>query len=391
MGEIGAAARAVSTERRRTQRGLALPNPSTRRLVSPRPVMASPPTVTLGTVNDPGTISGKNFQETDTTTFRYFGATPVADSLWYTKDPTTQYWAVDFEIDCDAFEFYAKSGATAGKYRLIVDGEYATADAQSGQTGGGGGYFVHVDFGSQANRHVVIEMDAVMTFGGVYVENSDHVWKSSTPVGPRVIVLGDSFTEGSQANGIQSWAVEMANWMGWRDIQPSGSGGTGYLNPGSGGRVKFRDRVQTDVLDRNPDIVIVAGGINDAGSYSASAIEDEAELLFDAIRSGAPTATLIALSNWRQNGSPDSTVLAVRDAIETAATGRAHLFIDSILATSAGANTLGWITGTGRSGSAANNGNADRYISSDGTHPTQAGYAYLGRRVASAIVEALPL
>lgn len=391
MGEIGAAGRAVRAERRALGRGLRAPDPGARRIIGPRTVMASPPTVTLGDVNASGTISGKNFQETDTTVFRYFGATPVQDSLWYVKDPTTQYWAVDFEIDCDAFEFYAKSGATAGKYRLIVDGEYATADPQAGQTGGGGGYFVLVEFASQANRHVVIEMDSIMEFGGVYVETSDHVWKSSTPVGPRVIVLGDSYTEGSGANGIQSWAVEMANALGWRDIQPSGSGGTGYLNPGTGGRVKFRDRVQDDVLDRSPDIVIVAGGINDAGSYTASAIETEAALLFDAIATGAPTATLIALSNWRQNGSPDSTVLAVRDAIESAATGRVDLFIDSIVAESAGANTLGWITGTGKSGSAANNGNADRYISSDGTHPTQAGHAYLGRRVASAIVEALPL
>jgi phospholipase/lecithinase/hemolysin len=46
-----------------------------------------------------------------------------------------------------------------------------------------------------------------------------------------------------------------------------------------------------------------------------------------------------------------------------------------------------WITGTGRVGATTGTGNADTYIGSDATHPTDAGHAYLARRVVAALEE----
>lgn len=42
----------------------------------------------------------------------------------------------------------------------------------------------------------------------------------------------------------------------------------------------------------------------------------------------------------------------------------------------------GWITGNGKVGATTGNGNADIYISSDGTHPSNAGHEYLAWRLA---------
>jgi hypothetical protein len=44
-----------------------------------------------------------------------------------------------------------------------------------------------------------------------------------------------------------------------------------------------------------------------------------------------------------------------------------------------------WITGTGNVPVPKGNGNADLYISADGTHPTQAGHDYVGQRLAADI------
>ncbi|MBC8040380.1 MAG: hypothetical protein H7Y06_07555, partial [Opitutaceae bacterium] len=48
----------------------------------------------------------------------------------------------------------------------------------------------------------------------------------------------------------------------------------------------------------------------------------------------------------------------------------------------------GWITGTGKVGTTTATGNANYYISADGTHPSPEGHAYLGRKLASAILYA---
>jgi lysophospholipase L1-like esterase len=61
------------------------------------------------------------------------------------------------------------------------------------------------------------------------------------------------------------------------------------------------------------------------------------------------------------------------------------------VATSAGANTLGWMTGTGDTGTPTGTGNADIFIGTDGAHPSVAGQDYLGARIASAIAAAMPI
>lgn len=48
-----------------------------------------------------------------------------------------------------------------------------------------------------------------------------------------------------------------------------------------------------------------------------------------------------------------------------------------------------WVTGSGKIGAAANDGNSDWVTVSDGTHPTDEGATYLGRRYAAAAVKAL--
>ena len=67
----------------------------------------------------------------------------------------------------------------------------------------------------------------------------------------------------------------------------SAGGGTGYLADNSGTRETMRGRLQTAVIDHAPDVVLVAGGLNDWAVYTGAAIAAEAALLYAEISGGA--------------------------------------------------------------------------------------------------------
>jgi lysophospholipase L1-like esterase len=101
--------------------------------------------------------------------------------------------------------------------------------------------------------------------------------------------------------------------MGWPDTWSSGVGGTGYLNDaGGGGKVKFRDRLATDVIAYSPDIVVWAGGHNDTG-YTAAALQAEALACFQAVAAALPNCQQVVLGIiW--NTGVDAVTAAVLDA-----------------------------------------------------------------------------
>jgi lysophospholipase L1-like esterase len=413
MGEVAssAARRAVRAERRRILRGLIDPNPGSGRFPWPPRVVqgeagsrvTTGAEITFTAMNAAATLPSPTTSHpllgSTPNPFRFFGADPEAFSQWFSPDVRTQYWAVDFECDTEFIEFSSQTAAVPPVMRLIVDGEYATADPVPFQTNAGAGNaYGLIDFGSKARRHVIIELSGGARIGALYLPRASGIWRSSTPQGKRLCVLGDSLTEGAYTNvsavsapvPLDSWAVQLGKLLGYRDIQASGSGGTGYLNPNAGlGRVKFRDRVQTDMIARQADLNVVFGGYNDQGAYTAAAIGTEAGLLYDAILTGVPGSPLVVVGLYRANGSPDQTALDVNAEIKAVALTKAERFVDLIVATSAGANALGFMTGTGREGTTTNGGVSDYYVSSDGTHPTKAGYLALASYVAADLAQHL--
>lgn len=384
------------------RRGLLPPDPGTTRLLSFPTVMASPPTVTIGTANAGTAITGATRRTAADPALTYLGAgyvePPSANLGGYANGRTSSYLTssapstgrlrVEFETDADQFEaaFITTASGTAAKFRFTVDGQLATALPQTGLTSGGASYFVRVSFGTRANRRIIIEGQYVQ-FLGVWAHPSVTLWKTIRPIGPRVVWVGDSFSEGSGGNWWwDSWAVRAGQLLGW-NVYPSAVGSTGYLSTGGGGgKVKYRDRIAADVTPLAPEIAVVAGGFNDAGVFTATQLGTEAGLLFDTIKSGTPSATLILCGpNWPIGVTANGTQTQMRDALQTAAVGKADYFVDPIAYPSG----TSWLTGTGRVGATTGNGNADYYTSTDGTHPTQEGHDYLARRFASAIAAQL--
>ena len=281
------------------------------------------------------------------------------------------------EFDTDASQFAISTLGTGGQYRLRVNGEYIALPASQGPSSDGNFYWLTVSFPTSERRATRME-SLGQAFGGIALQAADHVYGPANPLGPRCIVLGDSYTE-----GLLCYAQRLADLMGW-EVWSSGVGGTGYLNPGAPGRVKFRDRVQSDVIDQNPDIVLVAGGLND-GSYDPQAVQAEAEALYSTILTNLPSTKLVVIGPWWPRGNPPQFILDTRDAIKSAAASQGLYFIDPIVSTNVEQVNVGWITGTGNVATPTGDGNADYYISADGTHPTDLGHQYLATRLAAAL------
>lgn len=219
---------------------------------------------------------------------------------------------------------------TAGSVLTYVDGLLVSETAVAIPVNAAITY-LPVTFATTRARRVSFQLRGI-TFAGFQIGPQDSATRPTTPRGPRCIVIGDSFTEGSGAAG-RSWVRVMADKLGWADTWPSGSGGTGIINPGSvGGRVKLRDRIASDVVARDPDVVIVAMGRNDL-TYAAADVKAELKLGLQQIRSGLPDATLVVLSPFWAGGVQTwgNVILPIRAAVKSACDEIGiDLFIDTL-------------------------------------------------------------
>ena len=184
---------------------------------------------------------------------------------------------------------------------------------------------------------------------------------------PFAIFLGDSFTEGAGGTRYGGY-VHTAGEVAGLDARASGSGATGIVNDygGKGGRVKFRDRLYWNVIALQPDVVVIAGGVNDRllvanGTVTPSQYRSEYDALIQETKRGLPEAEIVVLGPFCP-GTPSSYrgMTQIRDLNRAAARAAGVPFIDVFYFTDA---------------------NRDRYTSDDGFHLNDAGYEYLGKKL----------
>lgn len=273
--------------------------------------------------------------------------------------------------------------------------------------------------------------------------------------------------------GHEGYPGLLAKMLGCPDVWFQGSGGTGYVNVGSGGRVAFPTRFTHDVINYAADILFIAGGINDGSrspTVTAAMVTSALTGMLSSLKSGLPNCDTTVLSpflghmgtNLQPGGAADNN-LTIRNAIKSAADAATVRFIDVIesgvtgQATSStadfnagastvtvidalpnqamirvGAPTNSWTTrvtsaasggtpftqsispnnssggtivsgspvavvgpafinGTGVQGSPVGDGNSDFFVSSDNTHPTQAGHLNIAMFIYQLYVATLPV
>ncbi len=151
----------------------------------------------------------------------------------------------------------------------------------------------------------------------------------------RVIVVGDSFTEGAGVGSYEPWsgyAGQLARKTGW-DVWQSGAGGTGYVNPGTG-RVPAPARVGTDAIAHAPEMIIWAMGINDAAAvyYADDKVYAAALACFSAVKLALPECQQVVVGPWWSTGSPTADVREVSAQVQRAAAEMGLMFIPTLAA-----------------------------------------------------------
>lgn len=199
---------------------------------------------------------------------------------------------------------------------------------------------------------------------------------------PRLLTfLGDSYGGGTGAAGPgRGLADQTAQQMGWR-LNNLSQGGTGYVTKGPAGatdRGPFTDRID-QVIGSKPDVVIVAGGLNDMErDYSDDEVTKAVTTTLSGLQAGLPNVPIVVVGPWWGNSFPTTSAVAVDRDVQQVATSLGMPFVSPLQEQ--------WITG---SNDGTVPGNRSEYIGPDKTHPSQAGHDYLASRIV-AFLRTLP-
>jgi hypothetical protein len=251
-----------------------------------------------------------------------------------------------------------------------------------------------ITFPTAAVRHIEIRMWTLL--GGLYTQKPFSIWKPPARTGPRVLVIGDSWTSSAS---VSSNVMNAAYWdigkqIGSDDVWVDHYGGTGYGvgHVGDGtGATSYIHRLEPIVLldqtwniaNIQPDVLIVhGGGANDKfkGRTNAQVIESVTQF-FETARTKLPNAKLVFVEGFTPPGFNAylSDYIAIRTAAQAALTDTGVYYIDT-------ATTQAWFRGIGTASAPNADGlNNNNYITADTYHKNDAGHLYLRNRIAPKI------
>ena len=179
----------------------------------------------------------------------------------------------------------------------------------------------------------------------------------ATGAGARVSFYGDSYTRGKAASDYSMrWSSIVSEMRGWEEIN-HGIDGLGFVRR----RDEFPD-VPGEVIADDPDIVIVALGINDNFIFESRGDEIQPQIDADFARLARelPDARIVVVEPfWYTKVRPDS-VAAIIGWVRSAAEAEGFEYIS-------GASH--WLDGH------------PEWMADDALHPNDAGYAEIARRM----------
>jgi lysophospholipase L1-like esterase len=183
------------------------------------------------------------------------------------------------------------------------------------------------------------------------------------PGGPRLVIVGASFTAGVGSGPGRSWAVLLARHLRW-DAVVYGVPGAGYVRAGAGRRGPVAAEIaRVGLRALHPSLVIVQAGHDDIG-VSPGLERRRVEQAVALIQAEAPQARIVLLTVFAgrsPRAAADRTDQAIVQAARSA--DRTVIIIDPLAA--------GWTYSRVR----------------DGLHPTAAGSAWIAGRVEAILRE----
>jgi hypothetical protein len=378
----------------------------------PQPALRTPanniPVVTIGLASASSTINARAFGnplivQTDSR-LKWLAGPTIADGSgsWFARGGyyggyrASPYAAVEFTHTGSDLEIcvLGSFSQASNNLRILVDDRIAAVITVAWNTGAF--YYVRLVFPTSAARRIRAE-GASGKFRGVNVANAAEVTATGRPY-PLISVMGDSFDESTGANNLyEGEAITMARALGC-NMNIAAVGGTGVINPATGGKVAWTDTNRltdltlsgvTDALGgaTSPALGIIHMSINDQGLGSTfwggapsfqQAISNGVWTLIDAWIAANVGKPLVFFGPTWTNSSPPLDVFRIRDATQEACWGAALSniwFIDRMAPTSI--LRSGVYTNTADQASLYTVGGADP------THPNQAGHNLDGLWMAS--------
>ncbi|HEY0786684.1 MAG TPA: Ig-like domain repeat protein [Acidobacteriaceae bacterium] len=318
--------------------------------------------------------------------FRYEGATlvPSTDSRSQgavvpvgVEPPAGLVYRVAFTCDCQQFEYVVQSRSST--YWLWVDGAYTSTDFTNISSNYPDINFVRVQFPDKRPRQIKVAIGGSAPFFGVMTVGSDTVSAPQVPIGPRVIIFGDSWTgptivqpaippaqDGTSGAGYPQVLGEYFNWDWW----DTGIGGEGFTEVGTDvNGATFQQRVLTDVCPNAPASIVIMGGVNDNPS-TTSQMESALTTTFNHLASCLPDVPIYLYGPQMPSTNIEPAFAAVVPS-----------FSNIHYADMGGQN---WIYGDFTSAAV---GNAYLYFYG---HPTPLGHNYLAEKIADDLLTAFP-
>jgi len=181
---------------------------------------------------------------------------------------------------------------------------------------------------------------------------------------PVVAFYGDSYTRGTGASDLSlRWSTRISRDRGWREVNPSVDG-LGFVN----NRDVLGADLPGEIIEADPDIVLVTMGLNDAFSYErvGDGIRDRIEEDLERLSTELPDARLIVVEPFWYTTDRPASIEAIIGWVKAAADEVGADYIP-------GASR--WIQG--REGEMA----------LDGLHPNDAGYDLIAQKMDAALSE----
>ncbi len=210
----------------------------------------------------------------------------------------------------DTIQFRLLAPVTNPRFGLVlVNGRRVQATPVIATATAGAGYSATLTFPTAAKRRIKIYglNHNLGQFGGI-ATGAGAITKPTSTIQRRVVILGDSFANGSTGvSALETFCWDVARGMNSDDIVQVGIGGTGFVNDGGDANGRFINRVP-DVLALKPDVLLIVGGANDSNDSNLSS--RIAELL---------DATASVAERWVISNSSHSTgKVTIKNAVELA-------------------------------------------------------------------------
>lgn len=227
---------------------------------------------------------------------------------------------------------------------VLVNGELVSATPINTGTGTGISVVpITIDFGSYDDREIVI-ISRTPGFGAIRIDAGDTISPIDLTEQPRVSAMTDSYGAGSTPylNGNGPYGAAALR-LGMYNFNISAEGGSGFTKPGNAGHTFLDTNRVACLLYGTPDLIRVAGGIND-GNATAAEVGVAAANLFGQIRAACPQSVISVIAPWCPPSSTISFAQARRDSILAAlqSVGGLWYHIDTTNST--------WLTSNGKTG-----------------------------------------